>query len=303
MPVPDYQKFLLPILKCIADGKEHKIRDIYEETANDFGLTKNERAERIPSGTQQLYKNRIAWAKTYLKKAGLITSPRRGIILITERGRGVLQENPECVDTAYLKKFKEFQDFQGLNKSKMDTPGEETAVISDQTPQEIIGLSYQNIRNQVADELLEQIGNCSPAFFERLVLDLLVAMGYGGSIQDAAKAVGRSGDDGIDGIIKEDKLGLDFVLIQAKRWQNTVGRPDIQAFVGSLAGRRAKKGVFITTSQFSREAEDYVKRIEQRVVLIDGEQLSSLMIDHDIGVSEVERYVIKKIDMDYFEGN
>lgn len=303
MPVPDYQKCFHPILRCIADGKEHKIRDIYEQTADIFGLTEDERAERIPSGTQQLYKNRIGWAKTYLKKAGLITSPRRGIIQLTNRGREVLQENPEIIDTAYLKKFEEFQTFFGVNTNHSDTIEKETAIISVQTPQEILGLSYQNIRNQVADELLEQIGNCSPAFFERLVLDLLVAMGYGGSIQDAAEAVGRSGDDGIDGIIKEDKLGLDFVLIQAKRWQNTVGRPDIQAFVGSLAGRRAKKGVFITTSKFSREAEEYVKRIEQRVVLINGEQLSNLMIDHDIGVSEEERYIIKRVDMDYFEGN
>lgn len=303
MPVPDYQKFFLPILRCIADGKEYKIRDIYEQTADAFELTEDERSERIPSGTQQLYKNRVGWAKTYLKKAGLITSPRRGVIQITDRGMGVLQENPDSIDTSYLKKFEEFQTFFGTNTNPGDGKEKETTITSDQTPQEIIGLSYQNIRSQVADELLEQIGNCSPAFFERLVLDLLVAMGYGGSKQDAAEAVGRSGDDGIDGIIKEDKLGLDVVLIQAKRWQNTVGRPEIQAFVGSLAGNRAKKGVFITTSRFSREAEDYVKRIEQRVVLIDGERLSGLMIDHDIGVSEEERYVVKKIDMDYFEGN
>lgn len=303
MPVPDYQKFLYPILRCIADGNEHKIRDIYEQAADIFGLTEDERAERIPSGTQQLYKNRIGWAKTYLKKAGFIISPRRGIIQITERGKGVLQENPEIIDTAYLKKFEEFQAFFGANTNHSDTIEEVNVVTADQTPQEIIGLSYQNIRTQVADELLEQIANCTPAFFERLVLDLLVAMGYGGSIQDAAKAVGRSGDDGIDGIIKEDKLGLDFVLIQAKKWKNTVGRPEIQAFVGSLAGNRAKKGVFITTSRFSREAREYVKRIEQRVVLIDGEQLSRLMIDHDIGVSEEERYIVKRIDMDYFEGN
>jgi len=303
MPVPEYQKYYLTILKCVADGNEHAIRDIYEEIAEMFGFTEEDKAELIPSGTQQLYKNRIAWAKTYLKKAGLVSSPRRGIIQITSQGTDVLLENPATIDVAYLKKFEEFQIFMGGNKNDQNQVLEEYANITDQTPLETLGESYQRIRTQVADELLEQIGNCSPAFFERLVLDLLVAMGYGGSKQDAAEAVGRSGDDGIDGIIKEDKLGLDVVLIQAKRWQNTVGRPEIQAFVGSLAGNRAKKGVFITTSKFSREAQEYVKRIEQRVVLIDGEQLSSLMIDHDIGVSEEERYIVKRIDMDYFEGN
>jgi restriction system protein len=303
MPVPDYQKFFHPILTCISDGKEHRIRDIYEDLADIFGLTEDDRAELLPSGSQQVYKNRIGWAKTYLKKAGLITSPRRGIIRITERGRGVLQENPKLVDTAYLKKFEEFQVFFGANTDRSDTIKEKTAIISDQTPQEIIGLNYWKIHNQVADELLEQIGNCTPAFFERLVLDLLVAMGYGGSRQDAAEAVNRSGDGGIDGIIKEDKLGLDVILMQAKRLKNTVGIPEIQALVWSLTGNRVKKGVFITTSKFSREAQEYVKRIEQRVVLIDGKQLSGLMIDHDIGVSEEERYIIKRIDMDYFEGN
>ena len=303
MAVPEYQKFFYPILKCTVDGEEHKIQDIYEQVAVIFGLTEDDKAERIPSGTQQTYKNRIGWGSTYLKKAGLLASPRRGIIQITVQGRKALQENPENIDYAYLKNFEGFQTFIGGNTDHSDTKKEETVTISDQTPQEMIGSSYQNIRNQLADELLEQIGNCSPAFFEQLVIDLLVAMGYGGSMQDAAKAVGRSGDDGIDGIIKQDKLGLDVVLIQAKRWQNTVGRPEIQAFVGSLAGNRAKKGVFITISKFSREAEDYVKRIEQKVVLIDGELLSSLMIDHDIGVSEEERYVIKRIDTDYFEGN
>jgi len=294
---------MLPILQYISDGEEHSIRDIYVQSADKFGLTEDDKAERIPSGTQQLYKNRIGWAKTYLKKAGLLTSPKRGIIQLTDRGRGVLKGNPETIDTNYLEKFEEFQEFFGVNRKQRDAEEKDNLVLSDQTPQEILGKSYIKIRNQIADELREQVSKCSPVFFENLVLDLLVAMGYGGSKQDAAEAVGRSGDDGIDGIIKEDKLGLDVVLIQAKRWQNTVGRPEIQAFVGSLAGNRAKKGVFITTSKFSREAQEYVKRIEQRVVLIDGQRLSNLMIDHDIGVSEEERYIVKRIDMDYFEGN
>jgi len=303
MPIPDYQKFMLPILRCIADGEEHPIREIYDNIAEKFGLTEDDKAERTPSGTTQIYKNRIGWAKTYLKKAVLISYPKRGTIQITDRGSGILEENPQNIDSKYLQRFEEFQEFQEL-KGKITDP---EVIInpnpSDKTPQEILGDSYQKIHNQLADELLEQISNCSPAFFEILVLDLLVAMGYGGSKHDAAEAVGRSGDDGIDGIIKEDKLGLDVVLIQAKRWQNTVGRPDIQAFVGSLAGNRAKKGVFITTSKFSREAQEYVKRIEQRVILIDGQRLTKLMIDNDVGVSEEERYIVKRIDMDYFEGN
>ncbi len=242
---------------------------------------------------------------TYLKKSGLLTSPKRGIIQITNRGRDVLRQNPKKIDNKYLERFKEYQAFKALRHERNggDDDDEGGTIQPKLTPEEILENSYQDLRNQLANEILGQVMDCSPEFFENLVVDLLVAMGYGGSRSDAGKAVGKSGDDGIDGIIKEDRLGLDVVNIQAKRWQNTVGRPEIQAFVGSLAGNRAKKGVFITTSKFSKDAYDYVQRIEQKVVLIGGEQLAHLMIDFNIGVSKEADYVVKKIDFDYFESN
>lgn len=303
MPVPDYQTLMLPVLKCVSDGQEHATKELRQKTAEMLKLTDDDLAERLPSGIQPTYENRVGWAMTYLKKSGLLTSPKRGILRITERGKEVLQQNPEKIDNKFLEQFKEYQDFKALrhDKTKIDSGGKTPQ--TEQTPEEILENSYQDLRTQLANEILEQVMECSPQFFENLVVDLLVAMGYGGSRSDAGKAVGKSGDDGIDGIIKEDRLGLDVVNIQAKRWQNTVGRPEIQAFVGSLAGNRAKKGVFITTSKFSADAYKYVRRIEQKVVLINGEQLAQHMIDFDIGVSKEAEYVVKKIDFDYFEGN
>lgn len=244
----------------------------------------------------------MIWAKTYLKKAGLVATPSRGRVKITERGLSVLNKNPSYIDQKYLRQFPEFIEFKDFRNEHLsqDNLGFEK-IESNLTPQEILENSYQDLRNKLAHELLDQVKGSSPEFFERLVVDLLVAMGYGGSRSEAGERVGKSGDDGIDGIIKEDKLGLDTVCIQPKRWQNTVGRPDIQAFVGSLAGNRARKGVFITTSQFSKEAIEYVHRIEQKVVLIDGDNLAQMMIDHNVGVSEESRYTVKKIDSDYFE--
>jgi len=303
MAVPDYQTLMLPVLKCVADGEEHTMKEVYQNLAEMFKLSDEEKAERLPSGGQSTFENRAGWAKTYLKKSGLLSSPKRGVILITDRGKGILQKNPEKINKKFLEQFKEFREFQGIHPNKSNKVAEKETDSSELTPEEILGNSYQDIRNQLAYDLLEQVMQCSPTFFENLVVDLLVSMGYGGSRADAGKAVGKSGDDGIDGIIKEDKLGLDVVNIQAKRWQNTVGRPEIQAFVGSLAGNRAKKGVFITTSKFSGEAHEYVKRIEQKVVLIDGERLAQLMIDFDIGVSKEKEYIVKKIDLDYFEGD
>lgn len=300
--IPDYQAFMLPVLLSIKDGKEHSNTEIYGQIASSFNLSEKELNHMLPSGVQSTYENRVGWAKTYLKKAGLVTTPSRGKVKITERGLSVLRQNPSKIDTKFLEQFPEFLDFKGFRankQSKNDDNIDESE--NELTPQEILENSYQDLRNKLAHELLVQVMNSSPEFFERLVIDLLVAMGYGGSRSEAGKRVGKSGDDGIDGIIKEDKLGLDIVNIQAKRWQNTVGMPDVQAFVGSLAGNRARKGVFITTSQFSKEAIEYIQRIEQKVVLIDGETLTQMMIDHNVGVSEESRYVVKKIDMDYFE--
>ncbi|QXO95530.1 restriction endonuclease [Methanospirillum purgamenti] len=302
MAIPDYQTVMLPVLLAVKDGKEHPVQEIYRNISLSFNLSADELNQKLPSGVQSTFDNRVGCAKTYLKKAGLVTTPSRGKVKITERGLVVLSQNPKRIDQNFLKLFPEFLDFKDFRTNnqtplieKSDTPE------STLTPQEILENSYQDVRNKLAHELLSQVMSSSPEFFERLVVDLLVAMGYGGSRSEAGERVGKTGDDGIDGIIKEDKLGLDTVCIQAKRWQNTVGRPEIQAFVGSLAGNRARKGVFITTSRFSREAREYVQRIEQKVVLIDGETLAELMIDHNVGVSEESRYIVKKIDMDYFE--
>ncbi|MBN1166418.1 MAG: restriction endonuclease [Methanospirillaceae archaeon] len=302
MAIPDYQTFMLPLLLTLKDGKEHSIQEIYSQIASSFNLTEEELNQKLPSGVQSTFHNRVGWAKTYLKKAGLLITPSRGKVQITERGVSVLSHNPDHINQNFLKQFPEFLEFKEFrtdNQSHFDDDSDMRE--NDQTPQETLEKSYQDIQSKLAHELLSQVMNSSPEFFERLVIDLLVAMGYGGSRSEAGERVGRSGDDGIDGIIKEDKLGLDTVCIQAKRWQNTVGRPEIQAFVGSLAGNRARKGVFITTSQFSREAWEYVQRIEQKVVLIDKEALTEYMIDHNVGVSEESRYIVKRIDLDYFE--
>lgn len=297
MTIPDFQQFMLPILRIVEDGKEHKMREVIEKAAEICNLSHEERTQLLPSGKQYRFENRIGWARTYLKKAGLLSTPSRGLIKITERGKEVLKKNPSKIDTNFLEQFPEYLEFKNYTREK------EPEQTSDLTPEEVLDGSYQDLRNELAHDLLERVKSCSPEFFERLVIDLLVGMGYGGSRSEAGQRVGKSGDGGIDGIIKEDKLGLDVVNIQAKRWQNTVGRPEIQAFVGSLAGNRAKKGVFITTSKFTDSAKDYVSRIEQKVVLIEGDELAQLMIDHDVGVSEESRYIVKKIDLDYFEDN
>lgn len=299
MTVPDYQKIMLPLLKLLSDNNEHTLSETIEKLAQYFELSDEERKELLPSGRQAKFDNRVGWARTYMKKAGLLESTGRGKFRITERGKQVLQNNPTVIDNNFLMQFPEFQEFRNASR-QANQNNEELQENSDQTPEEVLESSYQALRSELAQEILDRVKKCSPKFFENLVVDLLVAMGYGGSRKDAGEAVGQSGDGGIDGIIKEDKLGLDAVYIQAKRWEATVGRPVVQAFAGSLEGQRARKGVIITTSQFSKEARDYVKVIEKRIVLIDGEELAQLMIDHGIGVTEVARYVVKRVDLDYF---
>ncbi len=298
MAIPNYQQCMLPLMKFYEDGQEHSFRDTIEALAKDFNLTEEERKEMLPSGQQEIFDNRVGWARTYLKKAGLITATRRGYNKITPRGLAAVKQNPETINVAFLSQFQEFKDFRLIRRdSKEEIIETET---NDKTPEELLETAYQKIRGDLADELLRRIKSCSPNFFERLVVELIVKMGYGGTRQDAGRAIGRSGDGGIDGIIKEDKLGLDAIYIQAKRWENTVGRPEIQKFVGALTGQRAKKGLFITTSDFTRDAEDYVSRIDTKIVLIGGETLAQLMIDHNVGVSAITAYELKKIDSDYF---
>ena len=299
MAIPDYQTCMLPLLKFYADGQEHANRESIDTLAAEFNLTDEERRQMLPSGVQGLFDNRVNWARTFMKKAGLIEPTKRGVHQITKRGNDVLKKNPARIDVSYLNQFQEFKDFRAIRHTKEEEETPELDLNS-KTPEESLEGAYQKLRGDLAAELLQRLKTCSPTFFERLVVEVIVKMGYGGTRKDAGKAVGRSGDGGIDGIIKEDKLGLDAIYIQAKRWESTVGRPEIQKFIGALAQQRAKKGLFITTSAFSADAEDCVSRIEAKVVLIDGEDLAQLMIDHNVGVSTVGTYEIKKIDSDYF---
>lgn len=315
MAIPDYESAMLPLLRLAADGTERRLRDAVEHLAIHFDLNNVERAEMLPSGTMPLFDNRIAWARTYLKQAGLLEFPRRGFFRITDRGREVLAENPSRIDTNLLARFEEFRAFrsrrresaseapieQAVGAASLDAPSVQD-LPPDQTPEDLLASAYRRLRKDLEIELIEQVKSASPAFFEHLVIDLLVAMGYGGSRQDAGRAIGKSGDGGIDGIIKEDKLGLDVIYVQAKRWEGTVGRPEIQKFAGALQGQRAAKGVFITTSSYSRDAIEYAEIINSKIILIDGDQLAGLMIDHNVGVSTVGKYELKRIDNDYFEG-
>jgi len=299
MAIPDYQTLMLPILKFTGDKREHSSWETIDNLANQFNLTDRERRELLSSGKQAVFNNRVGWARTYMKKAGLIESTRRGYFRITDRGVNVLKQNPPKIDVAFLYKFEEFREFKIFRRERLIRPREIEAE-SERTPEEALESAYQNLRNELANELLQQIKTGSPSLFEKIVVELLVQMGYGGSRKDAGEAVGKIGDEGIDGTIKEDPLGLDVIYIQAKKWETTVGRPEIQRFAGALQGKRARKGIFITTSDYSREAYAYVSNIDTKIVLIDGDQLAQFMIDHSIGVSLITNYELKKLDSDYF---
>jgi restriction system protein len=294
MPIPDYQGWMLPLLRALANGQEQTLRELTQQLADQIGLSEAERQEVLPSGQQTVLANRVQWAKTYLKKAGLVAQPSRGRVHITPEGLAVLAQRPKAIDTEFLKRYPAFLAFY---TQVQPTPTEEPLP---ETPEEALESAHHTLHSALADELLERLKMASPAFFERIVVQLLVAMGYGGSLADAGQAIGRSGDDGIDGLIKEDKLGLDVVCVQAKRWQGTVGRPVVQAFAGSMEGQRARKGVLLTTASFSREAVEYVGRIERKIVLIDGQRLTQLMIEYSIGVTVASTFVVKKLDIDYF---
>jgi restriction system protein len=302
MPIPDYQSLMLPLLRFAGDGKDHTTREAVESLATDFQLTPAERSELLASGQQAIFNNRVGWANSYLKKAVLLESPRRGVLRITVRGQQVLGDGTSRLDVKFLERFPEFVEFRDASRNNRETETTAAAAAAtEQTPEEALELAHQSLRRSLAQDILGRILACSPTFFERLVVELLVKMGYGGSRRDAGERIGQSGDGGIDGIIKEDRLGLDTIYIQAKRWQGSVGRPEIQKFVGALQGQCAKKGVFITTSSYSAEATDYASRIDTKVVLIDGQLLANLMMDFDVGVSLSASYAVKRIDSDYFE--
>lgn len=294
---------MLPILRLVSDRQEYKYRDIIEKMAFEFSVTDKERKELLASGNQAIFDNRVGWAKTYLKKAGLLDSPKRATFVITETGLQTLNKNPDRIDSKYLRQYPSFVEFQHIGHIDNDIESESLKEEpNEQTPEENLDKAYQRIRKTLAVELLNRVVDLTPTFFERLVVELLVKMGYGGSIKDAGKAIGKSGDEGIDGTIKEDKLGLDIIYIQAKKWRPgiVVGRPELHKFVGALAGQGAKKGIFITTSNFTKDALEYTPKNETKIVLIDGEQLAQLMIDYNLGCTTQQTYELKKIDSDYF---
>lgn len=301
MAIPDFQSIMLPLLKFIADGQEHTNREAIDGLANEFALTEEEQKQLLPSGQQCVFDNRVAWARAHMKMAGLVENTKRGIFKITKRGTQLLKESPSEINLRILRDFPEYIDARDRNQVKQT--GENSAITDEQeskTPAERLEEAYEMLRKNLASEILSQLKASSPNFFEKVVVEVLVKMGYGGSRKDAGQAIGRSGDEGIDGIIKEDRLGLDIIYIQAKRWENTVTRPEIQKFAGALQGKRARKGIFITTSDFSQNSHEYVSAIESKIILIDGQQLSQLMIDFGVGVATDAIYELKRLDSDYF---
>jgi len=300
MPIPNFQQLMLPVLRFASDKQEHSLRETIEHLADEFSLSEDDKKEMLPSGRQSTFDNRVGWAVVYLKKAGLLIATERGKFTISPRGLEVLESPPKSIDTKFLQQYDEFIQFQ-TRREKDDSNTENEK--AEQTPEELMESAYQSLRQELIDDILKKIKTCTPAFFERLVVDVLVKMGYGGTRKEAGKAVGRSGDEGIDGIINEDRLGLDVIYIQAKKWDksNLISRPEIQKFAGALQGQRAKKGIFITTSSFTKEAQEFAARIENKIILIDGTTLAQLMIDYNVGASLVAAYELKRIDSDYFD--
>ncbi len=301
MPIPDYQSIMLPLLKLCGDGQEHTGREMVEALAAEYRLTPEELKQMLPSAQQRVFDNRVAWAKAHLKMASLLENVRRGVSRITERGMAVLGESPKAINLAFLRKFPEYRSVKEGHQNKQITEDLTSKEQEAKTPAERLEDAYMVLRESLASELLVQLKSSSPAFFEKVVVDVLVKMGYGGSIKDAGEAVGKSGDEGIDGIIKEDRLGLDIIYIQAKRWETTVSRPEIQKFAGALQGKRARKGIFITTSDFSKSAHEFVKAIESKIILVSGRELADFMIDFGVAVATDAVYELKRLDSDYFE--
>ncbi|MGY3254934.1 restriction endonuclease [Pseudomonas chlororaphis] len=300
MPIPDFQSVMRPVLATVQNGAPLPLSELRERIADQFQLTEEERKEHLPSGHQTVINNRVGWARTYLNKAGLLTIPAKGMVQITARGLDALSNGPERITVSWLKQFPEFADFHTAKPQAADIPTVLDIATSETTPDEQLAEAYQALVQSLADELLAQVRAATPSFFEQVVVDLMLAMGYGGSRKEAGKATQLTNDGGIDGIIKEDKLGLDVIYLQAKRWSNTVHRPEIDKFIGALTRQRARKGVFITTSDFSMGARDAALGLDIKVVLIDGVELAQLMVEHNLGVSVKQVYEVKQLDSDYF---
>jgi restriction system protein len=299
--IPDYQTLMLPLLNFHSDNQVHSVREAVARLALEFKLTEDELRQLIPSRRQATFYNRVAWARTYLSMAGLLTTIKRGHFKISPAGLKALAEKPARIDVNFLRRFPSFLEFKSTRHgADVVSATTETLIESKESPEERMESTHAELKRALAAELLTRIQAAPPEFFERLVVELMLKMGYGGFRQDAGKPTGRSGDGGIDGIINEDRLGLDSIYLQAKRWEGSVGRPEIQKFAGALAEHRAKKGVFITTSTFSKEALVSATKHDARIVLIDGERLATLMIDHGLGVTLEASYDVKRIDSDYF---
>jgi len=303
--IPDYQTIMLPLLKTMSDEKTHRLRELIEILQSHFQLSDSDKKELLPSGSQAIFDNRVGWAKFYLQKANLLKTEKRGSYRITDDGINLLKSNPLELRTRDLEKFQAFNEFKQSIGTKNETDNSviETleSIDSNKTPEEALEYAYFKLKNDLSRDLLDTIKSCSPSFFEKLVVDMLTKMGYGGSRKDAGKALGKTGDGGIDGIIKEDKLGLDTIYIQAKRWENVVPVREIRDFAGALLSKKARKGIFITTSSFPQSAHDFVNNIEHRIILIDGARLTDLMFEFNVGLSTQSTYDVKKIDSDYFD--
>ena len=302
MAIPDFQSIMRPLLELSMDGKEHSVRELIEPLSVRFHLSGEDRNALHSGGRQTIFYNRAAWARTYLKQAGLLEAVRQGVFRISPRGKEALLKTSEKINVEYLLQFKEFADFRQRKRieetDRSNDLGEANNLL---TPEESLETEFKKFRQELEAEILQTLKSCSPGLFERIVVDVLVRMGYGGNRQDAGQAIGRSGDGGIDGLIKEDRLGLDTIYIQAKKWEGTVSRPEVQKFAGALQGMRARKGILISTSSFTKEAMEYVSHLENKIVLIDGVTLAKFMVDFNVGVSLLMNYETKKIDLDYFE--
>ena len=299
MAIPDFQTVMRPVLAAVSSAPL-TLSEVRERIADEFQLSEEERSERLPSGKQTVINNRVGWARTYLNKAGLLSIPAKGLVQITERGFEVLANGPERITVSWLKRYPEFADFHTSRPSDNAASTVQAEPVIEATPDEQLADAHQALMQSLADELLAQVRAASPSFFEQLVVDLMIAMGYGGSRKEAGRATQATGDDGIDGIIKEDKLGLDVIYLQAKRWANTVHRPEIDKFIGALTRQRARKGVFITTSDFSAGAREAALSLDIKVVLIDGIELARLMVENNLGCSVKQVYEVKQFDSDYF---
>jgi restriction system protein len=309
--IPDYQTLMRPVLACAAAG-ETRIGDAVEHLANQLGLTPDERAELLPSGKQSRFANRVNWAKAYLAKAGLVENTRRGYFRITQRGQVALADAAATINNVYLDQFKEFQDFKAkVNEADGATGATQAQVaapfgaqVGTETPDEALRKAHRAITGALASDLLDRVRKATPAFFEKLIVELLLAMGYGGTSEEAGRALGQSGDDGVDGVIDQDPLGVDQIFVQAKRYAegNNIGAGAIRDFYGALSLKKAHKGIFVTTSAFSQPAVDTARGLGSRIVLIDGLQLSRLMIRYNVGCRDEDVLHLKKVDEDFFEG-